>query len=361
MAAITRLHAAAYAIPTDKPESDGTLEWDSTTLVVVEAEAGGRRGLGYTYSDRAAAIVIADRLAGAVCGRDAMAVPLCWAEMLRAVRNLGWRDLCGQAVSAVDCALWDLKAKLLGVPLYQFLGAARDSVPVYGSGGFTSYRIDELQEQLGGWAEAGMTAVKMKIGRHPDQDPARVRAARRAIGRDVALFVDANGAYGRKQALAFAHAAAAEGVTWFEEPVPSDDLDGLRLIRDRAPPGLDISAGEYAANLFDFRRLLAADAVDVMQADITRCLGVTGFLKVEALCRAFSVPLSSHTAPTLHLPVCLASDKLRHMEWFHDHVRIEAMLFDGAPQPHEGMLRPDPARPGFGVVFKQADAQRYAV
>jgi L-alanine-DL-glutamate epimerase-like enolase superfamily enzyme len=265
------------------------------------------------------------------------------------------------AIAAVDVALWDLKAKVLGVPLVTLLGAVRDGVPVYGSGGFTSYSVAELKEQLGGWAGEGMKWVKMKIGRHPAEDVKRVRAAREAIGPDVGLFVDANGAYTRKQALAQAGRFAESGVAWFEEPVSSDDLRGLRLIRDRAPAGMDIAAGEYGYDLPYFRRMLQAGAVDVLQADATRCAGITGFLRVEALCEAFGLPLSAHTAPSLHAHLCCALGRAWNVEYFYDHARIEHMLFDGAATPVGGELRPDRTRPGLGFEFKHPEAARYAV
>jgi len=164
----------------------------------------------------------------------------------------------------------DLKARLLDLPLITLLGAVRANVPVYGSGGFTSYSMAQLQEQLGGWVADGISRVKMKIGRQPASDLDRVRAAREAIGPGAELFVDANGAYTRKQALATACAFTEFDVSWFEEPVSSDDLDGLRLLRDRAPAGMEIAAGEYGYDLFYFRRMLEAGAVDVLQADATR-------------------------------------------------------------------------------------------
>src|SRR5581483_3886374 len=127
--------------------------------------------------------------------------------------------------------------------------------------------------------------VKMKIGRDPANDPRRVAEAREAIGPDTQLFVDANGAYSRKEALALAHLFARDaGVTWFEEPVSSDDLEGLHLMREHAPAGMEIAAGEYGYDLWYFRRMLEAEAVDVLQADATRCAGITGFLRVGALC-----------------------------------------------------------------------------
>ena len=359
--AVERLDVSVYRVPTDMPESDGTLTWDKTTLVVVEATAGGVRGLGYTYADTATAQVIRDLLAEVVQGRDAMAVPGIWTAMVQAVRNLGRVGITAMAIAAVDSALWDLKARLLGLPLVTLLGAVRDRVPVYGSGGFTSYSVAQLQAQLSGWVTSGIARVKMKVGRQPAADVERVRAARAAIGPAAELFVDANGAYSRKQALAFAEAFAESGVNWFEEPVSSDDLEGLRLLRDRVPAGMDIAAGEYGYELFYFRRMLEAGAVDVLQADATRCAGISGFLRVGALCEARGLPLSAHTAPSLHLHAGCALPAVRHLEYFHDHVRIEGMFFDGMPSPVNGALSPDLSRPGMGLVLKRSDAQRHAL
>ena len=355
------LRVSAYTIPTATPESDGTLEWDSTTLVVVELTGGGREGFGYTYADVATARLIDDRLRKIVTGGDAMNIPALWSAMRRSIRNLGRPGICSMAIAAVDTALWDLKAKILGVSLMELFGAARQSIAVYGSGGFTSYSIAELQKQLGEWASAGIRSVKMKVGRDRDRDVDRVRAAREAIGNHTALFVDANGAYDRKFALKQAEAFAAHGVTWFEEPVSSDDLEGLRLLRDRAPTGMDIAAGEYGYDLFYFRRMIEASAVDVMQADATRCAGYSEFFRVAALCEANNLHLSAHTAPTLHVPICCAVAPARHLEYFYDHARIEEMLFDGFRPPVNGVMSPDLSRPGLGVDFKRADARRFAV
>ncbi len=357
--AVDSITAAAYTVPTGQPESDGTLQWDETTLVVVRAGGAGASGLGYTYADASAADLAGRLLAEVVRGSDIMDVEANYAAMIRAVRNLGRPGIASAAISAVDTALWDLKARLMGVPLVSLLGAARQAVPVYGSGGFTSYSIDQLQLQLGGWVAEGIEAVKMKVGRDPHADPRRVALAREAIGPDAALFVDANGAYRRKQALELAQAYRDCGVSWFEEPVTSDDLDGLRLIRDRAPAGIDVAAGEYGYDPMYFRDMLRAGAVDVLQADATRCGGVTGFLRVGALCDAWCLPMSAHTAPSLHVHLCCAVSRISNLEYFHDHVRIEQMLFDGAPRPEGGRLRPDRSRPGLGLELKEQDAERW--
>jgi L-alanine-DL-glutamate epimerase-like enolase superfamily enzyme len=242
----------------------------------------------------------------------------------------------------------------------KLLGSYRNSVPIYGSGGFTSYSDAELESQLEGWvADNGCAFVKMKIGTHPEDDPRRVKLAKGAIG-DAQLFVDANGAYSVQQSLKLARSFQNQGVAWFEEPVSSDDLAGLSAIRKRIPPGIEIAAGEYAYTVDYVRKMLEARAVDVQQADLTRCGGVTAFLQIAALCEAFHIDLSGHCAPALHLHVACASPRLRHLEWFHDHVRIEHMLFEGAPIPRNGLIGPDLSRPGNGLAFKHQDADRYA-
>src|SRR5579883_2806898 len=303
---IERLDVSAYKIPTDSPEADGTYAWNATTLVLVEVSGGGKRGLGYTYADAATATLIQTMLAEVVQGHDALAVPGAWEQMVRAIRNLGRPGIASMAIAAVDVALWDLKARILGLPLASLLGMARAAVPVYGSGGFTTYAHEQLQKQLGDWVRQGIKQVKMKIGTHPEDDLDRVRAAREAIGQHAKLMVDANGAYSRKQALAQAQAFAEYGVIWFEEPVSSDDLLGLRLMRDHAPAGMDIAAGEYGYDLVYFRRMLEAGAVDVLQADGSRCAGITGFLRAGTLAAAYALQLSAHCAPSLHLHPCCA-------------------------------------------------------
>jgi L-alanine-DL-glutamate epimerase-like enolase superfamily enzyme len=360
MLSIDSLDVRPFTIPTDGPESDGTACWEDTTLVLVSVRAGGIEGLGYSYAHPAAAAVVGHTLRPLVVGGDAFAVEAAWLRMAQALRNPGRPGIGSHALSAVDAALWDLKARLLGVSLLDLLGPARDAIPLYGSGGFTNWTNQRLTEQMADWAAEGFRMVKMKVGTYPGLDLARVRNVREAVGERAAIFVDANGRYSRKQALALAEGFAAEGVAWFEEPVSSDDLDGLRLVRDRAPAGMSIAAGEYGYTPDYFRRMLEAGAVDVLQADATRCGGVTGFLKAAALAEGFGLPLSAHTAPSLHVHLCCAVTPAVHLEWFHDHVRIEAMLFDGALSPVDGRLAPDRSRPGNGLALRAAEAARFA-
>ena len=354
------LRVSTYIIPTETPESDGTLQWQHTVVVLVSLEAGGKEGIGYTYGDEATAILIHSSLAKLVIGEDALDIPAIWAKLRHQIRNLGRPGIVSMAIAAIDNSLWDLKAKLLDLPLAVLLGRVREGVPVYGSGGFTSYSVDHLQKQLGAWAAKGIRMVKMKVGTHPEEDVNRVRAAREAIGPSVKLFVDANGAYTRKEALQKAARFATFDVSWFEEPVSSDDLEGLHLIRDRAPAGMAIAAGEYGYDLPYFQRMLQAQAVDALQADATRCAGISEFLRVGALAEAFSLPFSAHTAPSIHLHPCCSLNNVRHIEYFYDHTRIERILFDGASDPVNGVLHPDLGRPGMGLELKERDARKFA-
>lgn len=357
---IESVDVTAYTVPTaTETEADGTLIWDSTTIVVVEITGGGKSGLGYTYEHEACGTLIDKKLVEVIAGKDAMAITARWFEMFRAVRNIGRPGVASRAISAVDIALWDLKARVLGVPVVYLTDQAHDAVPVYGSGGFTNYTTDQLIEQMMRWVEDGIRRVKMKVGRHMHEDVDRVAAVREAVGDDVELFVDANGAYTRQQALYYSDAFADYGVCWHEEPVTSDDLRGLRLIREQSPPGMDVTAGEYGDHLQYFRDMFEADAIDCLQVDVCRAGGYTAFLDVAALCREHTIDLSSHTAPQISAHVDTAVTHLRHAEYFFTHNRIEDMLFDGVLEPRNGLLEPDRRRPGHGLELKRADARRW--
>lgn len=359
---VERVEARAYSVPTATPEQDGTADWHATTLVIVELAAGGETGVGYTYGPTACASIVSSTLTSVLVGHPVSDTSAAWHEMGAAVRNAGRPGVAMMAVSACDVALWDLKARLLGVSACDLVGAAHPAVPVYGSGGFTNYDMAMLADQVSGWVEQGIPRVKIKTSRHPDEDPERLSVVRRAIGDETELFCDANGALGRKEALYWAERFAGEwDVRWFEEPVSSEDLAGLRLLRDRGPGRLDIAAGEYGYLLSQLRDLVAGGCVDCLQADVTRCGGITAMLRVGGLCDAFEVDLSGHCAPALSAYALTGVVKLRHLEYFYDHVRIEEIAFDGLPVLEGGCLRPDRTRPGLGLVVKHADLDAYRV
>jgi L-alanine-DL-glutamate epimerase-like enolase superfamily enzyme len=361
---IDKLHWAAYRVPTDQPEADGTITWDATTMVLVRAKAGGTVGTGWTYGAAAAGALIGELLAGVVTGRCALDVPGAYHDMYRAVRNVGRAGVAATAIAAVDTALWDLKARLLGVRLARLLGVVHHRIPIYSSGGLTICDEPLLAEQLDRWVhQLQIPRVKIKIGESwgnaVDRDLSRMKQARHVIGTDAELYVDANGGYSRKQAIRVAHAAAELGVRWFEEPVSSDDLDGLRQVRDAVEP--DVAAGEYGYDLPYFQRMCSAEAVDCLQIDVSRCGGITEWQRAAAVAAAHGLQVSGHCAPHLHIDVATATPDLRHLEWFHDHVRIESMFFDGTTVPEGGLLQPNLSVPGNGLEFREADAEQYRI
>ncbi|MEV8609558.1 enolase C-terminal domain-like protein [Amycolatopsis sp. NPDC051373] len=358
--AVDRITARAHRVPTETPEADGTLEWDSTTIVVVHVHAGPVRGLGWTYADAACASLIEKTLAPAVLGAPVGDVPACWAAMQRAIRNLGRPGLVSCALSAVDIALWDAAARSLDVPVSRLLGRVHEDVAVYGSGGFTSLSDDELATRLEGWVHRRrIPRVKIKIGEawgtRVERDLKRVELARSVVGDDAALYVDANGAYSPGQARRLLQPLRDAGVVWFEEPVSSDDLDGLASLR--CPGGPDIAAGEYGYDLPAFARLIPV--VDCLQVDVTRCGGFTEWRRAAALAAAANRAVSAHCAPNLSAHAAVATPNFRHIEWFADHERLENLLFDGCLDPAGGRVNPSPSVPGLGLTFRADVAAGY--
>ncbi len=353
---IAQVSTAAYRFPTPQPEADGTLQWEATIAITVTLQAGGHAGLGWTYSSAAAATVIQEKLTSVVRDRDAYDITGGWTAMHRVCRNLGTRGLVMHALSAVDIAWWDLKARLLNVPLTALMGSSRSEVPVYGSGGFTTLTDAQLAEQVAGWQSAGCTAMKIKIGEswgtNLARDLTRVAQLRELAGQDVELMVDANGAYSTAQGRRVGADLDQLGVSWFEEPVSSDDTAGLANLK--AALRCDVAAGEYAADLYDIQALLPV--VDCLQLDVTRCGGYTGWLRGAALAQAHNLQVSGHCAPSLHAPVAATIPNLRHVEWFIDHARLEPLLVDGAPEVHDGALRPHSDEPGHGMRLSQQAA-----
>jgi L-alanine-DL-glutamate epimerase-like enolase superfamily enzyme len=266
------------------------------------------------------------------------------------------------AISAVDTALWDLRARVLGVPISAVLGLARDHVPVYGSGGFTTDAESHLRTQLEGWLARGIPRVKLKIGEswgtEVGRDLARVALTRGVVGDAVAVYVDANGGYAAQQAVRVARSLDELGVTWFEEPVSSENHAGLRRVREQSMP--DVAAGEYGDGLDYFAHLLDARAVDCAQVDVTRCGGYTEWLRIAALAAGYGLEVSGHCAPSLTAPVAMATPNLRHLEWFEDHVRLESRYLDGFPDVAGGWIVP-PEAPGHGLTVRESDLAPYRV
>jgi L-alanine-DL-glutamate epimerase-like enolase superfamily enzyme len=361
---VSYLECSVFRVPTDGAEADGTLAWSSTTVVVVEVHADGLVGTGWTYASYACKAVIENELTEAVMGTNLFDVPRAHEAMVRACRNLGRPGLVASAISAVDIALWDLKARLLGITLAELFGRCHDQVALYGSGGFTTYDDERTKNQLNHWVhELGIPRVKIKIGESRgtavERDLRRTELARRVIGDDTELFVDANGGYSTKQAIRIGKICSEElDVVWFEEPVSSDDRAGLRHVRQEV--AMDVAAGEYGYDEFYFLRMLQAQAVDCLQIDVTRCGGYTTWLRAASVAAAHGLDISGHCAPHLHAPVAMSIPRARHVEYFHDHVRADSLLFDGLPQPEGGCIRPT-TRPGHGMGLKRDKSARFSL
>ena len=354
---IEHIEVDVYRFDTPEPEADGTLRWDATTAVAVHANSGGATGLGWTYSSPSAAAVICEELAGVIFGRDPFDIRGAWEAMHRHCRNFGTRGLVMQALSAVDIALWDLKARLCDQPLTLLLGQAQSAVPIYGSGGFTTLDEAQLGEQVSAWRDVGCTSMKVKIGQdwgaNMTRDLSRVKQLRDLAGDDAELMVDANGGYSVAQARRAGAALDDLGVVWFEEPVSSDDLEGLRVVRDAVR--CDVAAGEYVSDVYDARHL--APVVDCLQLDATRCGGYTGWLAGAAIAASHNLQVSAHCAPALHATVAACITNLRHIEYFIDHTRLEPKLLDGLPGAVDGTLTPNTTEPGHGMTIAATAAQ----
>jgi L-alanine-DL-glutamate epimerase-like enolase superfamily enzyme len=355
---IEHVDVEVYRVGTPQAEADGTLCWDATTAVVVQVHAGDTTGLGWTYSSSSAAGVIREELAAVICGRDPFDIRGAWQVMHRHCRNFGTRGLVMQALSAVDIALWDLKARLCDLPLTVMLGQARSAVPIYGSGGFTTLDEIGLGEQISEWRAAGCRSMKIKIGQDwgtaVARDLSRVEQVRELAGAEVDLMVDANGGYTLGQARRVGAALDDLGVVWFEEPVSSDDIAGLGVLRNALR--CDVAAGEYVSDLYGARQL--APALDCLQLDATRCGGYTGWLGCAAVAASRNLQVSAHCAPALHAPVAACVTNLRHVEYFIDHTRLEPVLFNGVPAATGGTLTPCTTEPGHGMSLAPT-AKRY--
>jgi L-alanine-DL-glutamate epimerase-like enolase superfamily enzyme len=359
---IDTVEVHCYQVPTATgAESDGTLRWNSTAVTVVELNADGLTGVGYAYCHPAARTVIETKLSSILLEADPWMPERSWAQMQVELRQLGHAGLAMMALSAVDIALWDLKAKLLDVCLADALPRFHESVAIYGSGGFTNLTDDQLREQVHEWIRAGCRSMKIKVGSDKLADPSRIDVVRVEAGPDAELMVDGNGAYTVPEALLWGECFRDQGVDYFEEPVSSENLRGLAEVRCRAPAGLSIAGGEYGWDLPYYGQMLDADAVHILQADVTRCGGITNLIRIDGLCKARNLPFSAHCAPAVSAHACCAMESVLHIEYFYDHQRIERMLFDGTLDPCGGRLTPDRERPGLGIELKRDEAARFAV
>ncbi|NQW16038.1 MAG: mandelate racemase/muconate lactonizing enzyme family protein [Chloroflexi bacterium] len=333
-------------IPTPPAGAKGS----SSLFVHIKTDAGFE-GLGTAAGLKATRSVIQDNLKDLLVGQDPFNIEKIWNDMFWRVRGYGRKGIAFQAVSAIDIALWDLKAKALGLPLYRLLGPFTDTVPVYGSGGWTNYSEDELVEEQMSYVNRGIPRVKMKVGKdfgHSErEDLQRLDAVRTAVGDDVEIFVDANNGYYAKQAIRMAVEFEDYGVGWFEEPVLADDIAGLAAVASSTT--IPVATGEHEYTKFGFKDLITAGGVDIVQPDIGRVGGVTEWMKVAHMAHAFNLPVAPHAFQLIHLHTACATPNLKVVEYLGSVESNDELWYTEFPKPVNGMWSPYPDRPGLGL------------
>ena len=320
-------------------------------------------GLGIGQASPGVRQVIEAGLKDLLIGQDPFDIEKIWNDMFWRVRGYGRKGVAFCALSAVDIGLWDLKAKALHLPLYKLLGAYTDSVPIYGSGGWTNFSERELVEEMAGYAEQGIKCVKMKVGKDFGQsereDLVRLAAVRRALGDDIGIYVAANNGYYPKQAIYMSREFEQYQVGWFEEPVLADDIDGLAQVRDAI--NIPLATGEHEYTKFGFRSLIGAGAVDIVQPDVGRVGGVTEWLKVAHMAHAFNLPVAPHAVQLVHLHLACATPNLKVVEYMNTTLLGDRVWYTEFPEQRDGMWSPSRNRPGLGLALDPAAVEKYAV
>jgi L-alanine-DL-glutamate epimerase-like enolase superfamily enzyme len=307
--------------------------------------------------------VIQRVLKPALVGQDPLCIEKLWDDMFWRVRGFGRKGVAFCAISAVDIALWDLKAKLFGVPLYRLLGPYTDRVPIYGSGGWTSYSEAELVREQTGYVERGIPRVKMKVakdfGHAEAEDVQRLKAVRKAVGDEVEIYVDANNGYYAKQAIGMARHLADYNVKWFEEPVLADDIAGLAAIARAID--IPVATGEHEYTRYGFKELIAQGGADIVQPDVGRVGGVTEWMKVAHLAHAFNLPVAPHAVQLVHLHLACCTPNLKVVECLGTADETDRLWYTEFPEQRDGYWSPYPDRPGLGLELSPEAIRKYAV
>ena len=323
----------------------------------------GYEGLGICQAAPGTRQVIETALKDVLIGQDPFAIEKLWNDMFWRVRGYGRKGVALCALSGVDIGLWDLKAKALGLPLYRLLGPYAESVPIYGSGGWTNFSQDELVAEMTDYVEQGIKRVKMKVGkdfgRSEREDIQRLAAVRKAVGDDVAIYVDANNGYYAKQAIYMAREFEQFQVGWFEEPVLADDIQGLAEIRRAI--NIPVATGEHEYTKYGFKELIAGGGADIVQPDVSRVGGVTEWMKVAHMAHASNLPVAPHAVQLVHLHLTCATPNLKVVEYMNMALETDRLWYTEFPQQRDGMWAPFPDRPGLGLELDPYAVEKWAV
>lgn len=327
----------------------GQIDRCGVILVKLRTDQGiTGENLIFTLNDRRTKVLrqMVDDLADVIVGHDAGHIAGFWARAWRSISFLGHKGVPVVGISAIDGALWDVLGKAAGLPLYRLLGGAQNRVPAYHSGGlWLSLSTAELVEQAGAFVDQGFRAVKMRLGMpDPADDIARVRAVRDAIGPHIKLMADANQGLNEAQAIRLGRKLEEFDLTWFEEPLPAWDLDGLA----RVAAALDtpIASGETEYTRYGFRRMIELRSADILMPDLQRVGGVSEFVRVGHMAEAHDIQVSSHLFPETSIQVLGAlsnASYLEYMPWFSKLYTEQLTFEDGCAIV--------PERPGWGFTF----------
>jgi D-galactarolactone cycloisomerase len=376
MPRISRIETFVVTQRLQKPFSYSQWEYDRRTVCLVRVTSDdGTYGWGEGYGPAPVIRSGIEFLAPLLIDRDPLATGAAWQVMHTRVLDFARRGILLASISALDIALWDLKGKLLGVPVHVLLGGKRrDRVLVYATGMYFDREPnmrERLAKEAADYVQQGFRAAKMKVGLGIDEDAANVKAVRSAIGDKVRLMVDSNHAYLLHEALALAERIQDFDISWFEEPVSPDDYAGYRELRRKGR--IPIAGGECEYGVHGFQQLFAAEAVDIAQPDICACGGITEAQRIAALARAHFVDVTPHCwgtgiafATGLHFlsTIDVLPGRLRAREPFLEMDRTENPLRDQLTtprfQPGDGSV-PVPDAPGLGVDVDPARLEEFSV
>ncbi|MDR1589071.1 MAG: mandelate racemase/muconate lactonizing enzyme family protein [Oscillospiraceae bacterium] len=341
-------------------DSSFVLKLEGQTVVRVITESGAE-GYGMTFSDPVAEY-IQKVLKEEVVGKDALACEDIWSAMFTQIRSSGRKGAALLGMSAIDIAIWDIRGKILGQPVYRLLGGTNRMIPAYASVGFLSMPDEEVAEKAVEYTEDGYKTLKIKVGydsgRNIRADFRRVEKVRRAVGDETGVIIDANGVYDAATAIRLAAMLEPLDISLFEEPTHADDIDGLARVRSMTR--IPVASGENEYTRYGCRDLMLARAVDVLQCDVTRAGGFTEMIKIAALAQAFNVKLAPHFWPQFSAHLLSAVPNGLYLEVFPTPKGVPAggSIIKNQPSVIDGFYEL-PDKPGFGLEFDLEYLSRY--
>lgn len=369
MSLIESVSVCIARVPLSNPVTFATRQVKAREYCLVRVRTrDGHEGLGYCYAVNSAgrllSVAVTDLLAPRLIGQDSLRVEGLWSELYQEALLLGRAGGVVRALSALDTALWDVNARRVGLPLYQYLGAvAHDRVPAYASGGYylPGKTPDKLAAEMAGHVAEGFRAVKMKVGLESvANERKRIAAVREAIGEDVRLMLDANNAWrDLPTALEYLRAFEPYHPFWIEEPFSPDDIENHARLA-RATP-VTVATGEIEAGRWRFQELITRGATTLLQTDATVCGGITEFRRICATADSHGITVAPHAWHDVHVHLVASTPNATYVEWMpDDHIVNFRRLIDRQLQAREGQLLL-PKEPGLGFNFDPAALKEYGV